>query len=389
MVENKLKKVCIDITPLQSEHRHRGIGSYVRELYKEHKEQDKTFEMVTSISSQGVILELQDNTIPYYKPTIPRYHFQWIWSSLLLKRKLEKDNINLIHSTDHQCIPQKGNYLRLFTVHDLIPLVFKQSYYDKKSPDEKIGYNLYLKALSQADHLIAISESTKKDLIEILNINENKITIIPNGVNIDHFEHKTNIENDRLIIKKHLGDLKDYFLYVGSAEDHKNINVLLNAFRVISKDNKDIHLCIIGKWAPNQVENLLDFLKENNLENKLHYLGYVSTTELQCLYKNCLSFVFPSSYEGFGLPILEAMACGAPIIMSDIPVFREISYSDSLFFKTNDTKKLVELMGLLIHNSEIREKHIRKGKEHVKKFTWKNTSSKTINLYENILKGID
>ncbi len=263
------------------------------------------------------------------------------------------------------------------TVHDL---GFKNSP-QNFSLLSKIIFNLFFKrSLDNSDAIICVSDRIRQELIKSYPKMINKTTVIyeaPDPV----FNFIANKKNVIDFLEKNF-ELKDkYFLVVGDIRPRKNPIPVIKAFLSLEKKYPDIKLVLVGK---NLMKNSLKNKYPNLIRSKkIIFTGYVSDAELNYLYNGALALIFNSVYEGFGLPILEAMACKTPVICSNIPVFREIA-SDAVLFvkKKSDIYKLMEKV---LTSSDLRQKYEDLGLERSKSFSWAESSERTIQIYKKVL----
>lgn len=282
--------------------------------------------------------------------------------------KLPKDGI--IHFTNQQqavsLLWNKRN--SIITVHDIIP--YATNTYN--SLFEKIIYYFCIKSIKKATHIIADSTHTKQDLINYLKIRESKISVIHLGVDMNYFK--------TLKIKKE----KYTILYVGSEAPRKNLNVLLEAFALLKKKLPEAKLIKVGlSQCKNAREQLIKKCQDLNIQNSVVFKDYVE--DLVQEYNNAKLFVFPSIYEGFGLPILEAMACSVPVISSNKTSLPEIGGDAVRYFDGYDINDLAEKMYGVLTKNELKNDLIKKGLNRVKKFSWNHSVRRVIEVYKKLI----
>ncbi len=220
------------------------------------------------------------------------------------------------------------------------------------------------------DKIICVSENTKKDLLNFYNLRPDKIEVIYNGS--DHLIPVKNRENLEISVEK------PYILYVGSRSKYKNFNLFIEAFSKSKKIYDNFDVICFGGGNFSKLE--IDLLKKLKVLNKINLiLG--DDRKLKSCYKNASLFIYPSLYEGFGIPILEAMHEGCPTIVSDIPVFREILDNRSYFFDPKNCENLIFNMEKILFDSEIKNNLISLGRTDSKKYTWSECYNKTMKLY--------
>jgi len=387
--ELALAKVLIDATSLTTPHRLRGIGRYVWGLlggFEKLQKEELAVDMVCLTQIRGI---KNNNHFPFPYPTIqnrrpsyPSIRLQWLWNNLFLTREVAKIESLLFHSTDYNGIPISRKFKTVATLYDLIPLCFSETYLKNKSLDIRLGYKNMLKRYQRADHIISISEATKKDAIHFLGIAEDRITVVPLAYDKKLFypvEDSNAIK--RIKIKYDLPER--YFLYSGSLEPHKNIERVLKAYKSLS--NLPERFVFIGVHSERQRESFNCQIRELKLIERVKHLGYVEDSDLSTLFGGATAFVFPSLKEGFGLPALEAMACGCPVISSNLSAMPEVVGEAGILVDPYDEKVLAESMTRLSSDEGLREQLKTKGLKRTPLFSWERCAQKTLEVYTKIL----
>ncbi len=266
----------------------------------------------------------------------------------------------------------------IVTVHDLVRIAFP---YANESWISAMGLALDRRGIRKAAHLICVSEATKRDLMHHLAIPEEKMTVIYNGV--DHSVFKPCHEQNSSCFRP------PYLLYVGSERPRKNLRVLLHAFSLIKKQGPpfdSLKLLKVGPAGRSDVfrKATLEEARRLGIENELHFAEHLSDQDLAIAYSNALALVFPSLYEGFGLPIVEAMACGCPVITSNVSSLPEIAGSAALLVDPKDGAALADAMRCVILDQGLRE-HLRaQGLLRARDFSWDRTAESTLVVYQRI-----
>ncbi len=231
------------------------------------------------------------------------------------------------------------------------------------------------KTLQVADEIITISKFTKNESLHFFNIPENKIHAIHLGV---HESFKPNISIQP----------KKQILFVGTIEPRKNLETLLKAFELFVQKNEfaDFKLVLAGMkgWL---CDNILSSLEKHPYHHQISLLDYVSDSELPKLYQESMIFVYPSFYEGFGLPPLEAMACGTPVIASEVASLPEILGESAFWINPQEVENIASAFEKLAQNPSLRKELIQKGFEQVKNFSWEKTAEKTLKVYLKALQS--
>jgi len=311
----------------------------------------------------------------YFKYEVVPGSILWSQTSLpfrLYQSKFLKQKIDVFFSPAHYS-PRLSPFNTIVTIHDL-------SYY--YYPNEFLKKDLYkLKnwtkySVNNAKNIIAVSKTTKKDIIKFYNIQENKISVIYNGY---EKKIKHNINNKKELLKSRFNINNPYIMHVGTLQPRKNIILLIKAFSEFKKRYEEYRLVLVGKkgWM---FKDIFKQVKDMGLQNDIVFTGYISNRELQMLYQNAFCFVLPSFYEGFGIPILEAMSNNCPVISSFSSSLCEIGGNACLYFNPNDKNELVEKLNIMVKKPETRKVLINKGKERVKMFSWEKCSKETLEL---------
>ena len=289
----------------------------------------------------------------------------------IVKKALLEQNFDIFHPTYYSpyFLKYLGSKKLVVTIYDMIHEIYPEYFLSDKGKT----INNKRKLVMRADKIIAISESTKKDIIKFYNIPEDKIKVIYLGNSLipsqNELSDKTNI-------------CKGYILFVGSRNLYKNFLFFVKSVAPLLK--KDPNLKIIttggGKFSP----------EETSLFNQLEIVDQISQvsvndTELAKLYKNAICFVFSSLYEGFGIPILEAMSCDCPAVLSNTSSLPEIGGDAAEYFDPMNSDNILNAVSKVINNKELRKMMILKGKEQLKKFSWDKTAKETVELYRDIL----
>ena len=255
----------------------------------------------------------------------------------------------------------------VLTVHDLSPQLVPE-YYTPKARIWHWVINIQ-KLLKRADKLIAVSEFTKMSLIKELGVDERKITVAPLGV--DHENYRSNLNIDRLREVRNSYSLPgDFVLFIGTVEPRKNLQRLIEAFEQI---DEPIHLIIVGKlgWKYSQ---LLQQIENSPKRRFIKILGYVSEADKPYIIKLSRVFAWPSLYEGFGLPVLEAMAVGTPVLTSNLSSLPEVAGNAALLVNPYNVEEISKGLQTLHLDKSVREHYIAKGLERSQQFTWKKTA---------------
>jgi glycosyltransferase involved in cell wall biosynthesis len=233
--------------------------------------------------------------------------------------------------------------------------------------------------LSNTKAVIAISESTKEDIIQFLKYPDEKIHVIYNGY--DPAKYFVADDNSDLFFKKY--GFKKYFLAVGPNYPHKNFEFLLNAYQQLSIDERNVYPLIIAGGKEPYLTSVKQLIQHLGLQKNVHYIGYVPEELMPAMYREAFALIFPSLYEGFGMPPLEAMACGCPVIASNTSSLPEVCGDGALYIDPTDQSSLLTAMESLISNQLLYNELKEKGLKQASKFSWEKTASALKSLLEN------
>ncbi|MFH1827405.1 MAG: glycosyltransferase family 1 protein [bacterium] len=315
------------------------------------------------------------NTMPNEKSFF-KYIFvngKFLWSQLFLPFKLLIGEKNDVFFSPAHYVPRFTNTPIIVTIHDLSYYYFPNEFL-KRDLFKLKNWTKY--SIHKAKKIIAVSENTKLDIIKFFGIPKEKIQVIYNG-----YEKKI-IKNDfdKKLINRVSKNL--YILYVGTLQPRKNIQTLIDAFIKFLLQNKNFRLVIAGKkgWLYSEI---FKKVKESGFSKKIIFTDYVNNSTLKKLYQNAFCLVHPSLYEGFGIPLLEAMNEGCPIISSNTSSLPEIAGDAALFFEPKNVDHLVFQINNLVKHEDLKNTLIAKGKERVKLFSWKKCASETLKVIKS------
>ncbi|MCQ6963212.1 glycosyltransferase family 4 protein [Methanolobus chelungpuianus] len=293
----------------------------------------------------------------------------------IVKKDLKKENIKHITSQDLAYILKFVKMERsVVTCHDLIPVVYDKT----RSPVWKLN----MEGLKKSDRIITISDFSKTDIVKHLDYPEDQIRIASPAVN-----HSTYFEKrDRGVLAKHnIKDNEKVILYVGSEQPRKNVPNLIKAFSKLKNKFPYVKLLKIGKpQHPSARKELLELIDLLKLNKDVVFIGYISEEELTKYYNAADLFIFPSLYEGFGLPPLEAMACGTPVITSNTSSLPEVVDDSGIMVDPFDIDSMATQMYDILTNEALHESLVKKGLKRARMFTWKDTAKKTMEVYNEL-----
>jgi len=281
--------------------------------------------------------------------------------------KLKKDQIDIFHPTyyDPYFIDHINKPL-VITIHDMI----YENFPDLFHSSEPTAYNKRLH-MERADKIIAVSHNTKADIVKFYPSLENKIEVVYHGLGNDFGLNCEDIIN-----------LPEQFvLYVGGRYGYKNFSLMIQAFANVTKEFKGLKLVVAGSPLGTAEE---ETLYRNGIRNKVIHIS-ATDSQLNTLYKKAIFFIYPSTYEGFGLPILEAYKMGCPVLLSDASCFPEIARDAAAYFEVHALESLVEKMKVLLQSSFYRNSLIDLGKEKLKLYTMQACIENTVKVYQSLM----
>ena len=283
--------------------------------------------------------------------------------------------MNIFHDPSFKYI-KMGKSKNIITVHDIV-VALKEDYTSKKF--KKSQFPKLLKAIRKSDHIISVSEFTKNELVKYLPVEPEKITVVHHGIDTEIFKPT---EKNKAFIKKY--DLPEkYLLFIGNIEKRKNLFNIIKSFEKIIAKEKKLHLVLAGKNGYGG-EEIREFINRSSALSNIIQLDYLPNTELPLLYQHAELFFFPSFYEGFGLPILEALACGCPVITSNMASIPEAGGDAVEYVDPFDINDITEKTLNLLNNITLKNELIQKGFIHAAKFSWELCAEQTMDVYKRV-----
>lgn len=294
--------------------------------------------------------------------------------SWLIKKK------DLVHFPNFTIMPGiKGKVV--ITVHDLSFIRYPQF---TDPVNLKFLKKNFPKSLQRADHIITVSEFSKQEILDIYNVDSSDVTVVSLGVD-DRFK-KTYASEDIQVVKEKYKTGDQYILSLGTLEPRKNIPTLIAAFDSICQQcpERKLKLVLTGKkgWL---YEEIFDLVSDRETKKNIIFTGYILDDELPLIYQGSSLFVCPSFYEGFGLPVAEAMASGVPVIASTAESLVEVGRDAIVTFDPNNIGELTTTICELLDDETKRNILIEKGKQRATDFCWKKTAQKTLDVYKSLL----
>jgi glycosyltransferase involved in cell wall biosynthesis len=351
-----------------------GLGVYTIQLVKELEKIRNDLIVYTSFPEAFQFTSAKSKNIVL--PLGPAYgkkaHLaRLMWTQTVLPVRLLKDNISKVFSPIPECVLGIG-MPQTVVVHDLIPLKFPKDY-----PFQNFYFRWYVAPLlRKAQKIIAVSEQSKADLISDLGVNPGQIHVAPGGCN--HGDFHPHI--DPTDVKLQYG-LHKYLLYVGNLHPHKNLPRLIQAFARLSS-RVSHQLVVVGKKDKRFHPFLEALVEKLGLNGRVVFLDYVKQNDLGGMYAGAEVFVFPSLYEGFGLPLLEAMACGIPVVSGNIGATAEVVGEAGILVDPRSVKDLAEALEYVLTTRGIRQDLQERGLRRAQQYRWDRTAQQVSGIIE-------
>lgn len=377
----------------------KGLGRYTQEVVDNiikisSASSDVDFDYVIFLSPENFDEFVTDS------PKVKKVKLACRWYSwreqLVMPFYLVKERLDLIHFP-HFNVPILTPGRFVVTIHDLILTHFPTVRATTRAPWlyylKNFAYRLVIfTVLKRAVKIITVSEFTKRDIVDKFKIRPDKITVTYEGV-ANLAKGRDSLFVAKLDNEETLGQYNipnNFLLYVGNAYPHKNLETLLKVFSQLHATYPSLRLVLVGKedYFYEQAQataRALNIWQRENHNSPVIFPGYVPDAQLEILYAEARAYIFPSLYEGFGLPPLEAMAKGCPVISSDRASLPEILGSAALYFNPVDESDMLSKIKLVLHDEKLRGDLIIKGREQVKKYNWWECANTTLNIYKEAL----
>jgi glycosyltransferase involved in cell wall biosynthesis len=358
--------VAFDVTPLQNGHRVRGIGTYVRGLAAQLMAQDEVpIELWGWADDPPLVPRPPHRAWWLSRIGVPRTRFPALLR-LAMAFRSTVSSVGAVHVTDPNALVAPVRHRLMTTVYDLIPLHQGRS-------AEPPGYRRYLKRLQSVDTIFAISQATADDVVATLSVPQGRVVVARPGVELPPLVASSSARGK-------------YFLYVGSPDPHKNLAVLLDAMTL--RPQLAEKLVITGNWPDPAVSALrMQVEADPLLRGRVDHLGYVTRDELLSLFRSSTAVVMPSLFEGFGLPVAEAMAAGAAVVHSRLPVLEEVSAGCALTFAAASSEELAACLTRVSTDETLRRDLITRGRSRAESLTWAEALERTLQVYRETLRG--
>jgi glycosyltransferase involved in cell wall biosynthesis len=359
-----------------------GVGHYTLELARalalispaDH------FELVSPKPFDVAALqEIEGANLPNLRTKTPRASsIRGHWWSIGLPLYIRRAGFDLFHGTNFD-VPLWRQGRSIVTIHDLSALLHPEKHRSRLVRRARLRLPLVVRF---ADRIITPTESVKREVCQRLKVKPEKVTAIHSAAR-SSFKPMPFAQSAEL--RKRLRVEDEFLLFVGTLEPRKNLLTLLKAFAQINRQSAHRPQLVIAGGEGWLMDDMFAFVKKSGISERLRFTGYLSDEELRALYSSCKVFLYPSVYEGFGLPPLEAMACGAPVIAGRIPSLREVLGSNARLVEPLDVNALAGSIVELLEDENQRQTLAAAGLEHARKFSWEKTARLTLEVYQQLL----
>jgi glycosyltransferase involved in cell wall biosynthesis len=357
-----------------------GAGAYAFNLVKQLAAIDKDHRYIVFANADMVRQwNIHSGNFLFVPVSIKRPLLRMIWEQLILPLHIKKYRITIMHCP-HYSVPVFGNCTKVVTFHDVSLITMPHLHLTSK-------HWFFSKMMAWASHhakaIIAVSQSTKNDVAKLFDIDLRAIHVVHEACNTSFMPIQDKLAVQRICTKYGI-PAGEFILFVGMLEPRKNIVTLLRAYKTMLQKGLKLLLVIAGRkgWM---YDDIYKTVKELSLENQVVFTGYVDDIDLPFIYNGATCFVYPSLYEGFGIPVLEAMACGVPVITSNVSSMPEIAGDAALLVDPIDADGLCTAMCKLIEDNVLRHTLGEKGIARARDFSWEKMARETVTVYDCVM----
>jgi glycosyltransferase involved in cell wall biosynthesis len=359
-----------------------GVGHYTFELARALAalRPEDSFELIAPDEFPPDIIR-ESELVPNLRTvTVETNRITRRWWSIGLPRYLRGEKFGLFHGVNYD-VPLLSAVRSVVTVHDLSAFTHPHTHDPRIARRARKRLPIMLRA---ATRIITPTQAIKNEVASRFHIDPGRITVTAEAPRENFFRMEF---DETLPVRQRYGIENDFILYVGTIEPRKNLETLLRAFTRILSETKLPPLLVIAGAEGWLTDDLHRFVAGTDFGHRLRMVGYLADDDLRALYSSCKLFVYPSVYEGFGLPPLEAMACGAPVIASRIPAHEEVLMDNARLVSPLDETALANAIAELLGDNATRDRLAQSGIAHAAKFSWRKTAALTWDVYEEVLRG--
>lgn len=355
-----------------------GIGNYTNELHKVFKNSTEVNLSNFAFNTLNIeeYLGAPINQLGKYEINLIK---SLVFPSSRMSSHLGESKVDIIHATDH-IIPLVRGVPLVATIMDAIILSHPEWY-----KISKLKIQLWRKIVKCADHLLTISEYSKSEISHHFDIDPSRISVVGLGVNQKFFIPILEKEKKKVLEKYEISG--KYFINIGTLQPKKNIENLIEAIRKLPKEIRITYsLIIVGRYGWKS-EVLLKKIKKAESEGWCKWLNYVPDNDLRALLQSASLMIFPSLYEGFGLPVLEAFASKIPVVASNTSSIPEVAKNSAILFNPQDISEISSAILKILNNKELTNNLVEKGYDRAKEMSWHRCATETLRVYENVIKN--
>ena len=374
------KRICIDIRICQKSSRYTGVGIYAYHISKFIEENNSEFEFwYLVLKGKELPWKLPlDRLISLKRPNKPE-SIQELFDFFDLKYLLKKNKISIFHSLVPGMLSPAKSLSVVTTIHDIIPDILPLENYT--SSFARFLYRLKMKISLKSSYIITDSIATKKDFTRVYNFKKQNISTVYLSSQFSN-DHVLSIQKSKEIVWD-----RKYLLYTGGFNYRKNVPMVIKSFASIADDFPEVDLLLVGKPSNAQLYELNNIVESfSHLKGRIILKGFISDTDLPKYYSNCEAFIYPSFYEGFGIPVLEAMQCCAPVITSDRGSIPEVVGLSGIMVNPESISEISEAIFKVLKDPNLQTLLRNKGLQQARIFSWETCAIETIKVYRNILK---
>lgn len=373
-------RIGIDATALPSQPV--GAGNYIIHLVRALARENERYDLLVFAHPAGRELIGVPESERFHWAVIPGENpvRRLLWEQFSLPGLARRNRLDLLHSL-HYTRPWRLPCLSVVTFHDMTFFLYPQLHTRSK----QVFFPLVIRASARsANALIAVSDSTRRDSLRLLGIPAEKIFTTQLGVDPAFHPIRDPKRWEEIRQKYQLPDR--FILYVGLVEPRKNLPGLIQAYHLAVERGIEHRLVIVGGfgWRYRQV---LEEVEARGLQERVRFTGYIPQVDLPIVYNLASLFVYPTLYEGFGLPALEAMACGTPVVTSDVASLPEIVGEAGILVPPGDQQALSQALQEVLGNQGLQDRLATKGPERASQFTWERTARQTLQVYQHVFES--
>jgi len=359
-----------------------GIGTYIRNLILHLAQLDQSSEylLIGHERDKAELGALPANFSYFFDHT----QDGTFWNDFVLPYTLKKRGVQILH-TPHYRAPRYLHCKSIITIHDCVHILFPNYAASRAAHDQ--ARKITRRTIKQSSHILTVSEATQRDLMRLFSIPEDKITVVYNAID-ERAVLTSDVEEQKRVLERY--QIQDPFLlYAGNIKPHKNIARLIEAFSVLKtelKDNetwKNLKLLIIGDELSKH-QFLRRTVIRSGVQHDVRFFGYVPYETLKVFYKSAEIFAFPSLYEGFGLPPLEAMANGTPVLTSNVSSLPEVMGNAALLVNPENVFEICKGLKHLLFDFNLRAELIARGLEQSRLYSWKKSAELVWQTYQKV-----